>query len=88
MANPESKAWMPGQLRAKKLLAEAVTIDGRKERFFFFFLLRNERMDTVQVPEMSDKCSVGPAGELQADSLSKGRTVLIGVVFIEWRREQ
>ena len=45
-------------------------------------------MDTMEVAAMSDECSVGPAWEVQAVSLSKGRTVLIEVVFIEWRRKQ
>ena len=57
------KGWMSGQFRPEKLVAEAITIDGRKE-WYCRFSARSE---------VSDKHSVSIASEVQEVSLSGSR---------------
>ena len=58
----KKKGWMAGQIRKEELLAKAVIIDGRKEWYVgLSFLLRDERLDEIEVSPLPDGCSFGVA---------------------------
>ena len=66
----EGKGWLSGQVRADRILAEAVTIDGRKE-WCCRFCSGNERVDEMERPQLvSAKVGVYSSG---SSSSSGGR---------------
>ena len=77
------KIWLSWQVRAEKTLADAVTIDGRKE---WFCKLCSET--DVWTREMLQVLHEHPAREILTSSLSEGRMMFIGIIVFGWREQK
>ena len=81
------KSWIPGQVRAEKVLADAIRIDGRKE-WICKFLFRVECVDAVATQTMPLRHPCRTTREVQTGSVGEKQRVVFRMVFLEWWRRE
>ena len=60
----ERKSWIPGHVRAEKVLTDAITIDGRKE-WICKFCFRDRCVDAAALQALWGPHPYGPARQAQ-----------------------